>query len=69
MINVKHRKELDRKVDFKLLKAQTEAIGSLEMSVRNHKKPKTADLLLGVWNMLHDILDDLETGKECVLHR
>lgn len=69
MINVPHQKELDRKVDFKLLKKQTEEINSLEIRLRNNKAKKSADLVLGVWNMLQDILDDLETGKECVLHR
>jgi hypothetical protein len=79
MINVPQQKPLDRKVDFKLLKQQAEALGVVETGLREGKVislfkgkkavERHAELLLGTWNMLQVILDDLETGKECVLER
>jgi hypothetical protein len=36
---------------------------------KNKVSQKNAELLLGLWNMTQVILDDLETGKECVLER
>jgi len=57
---------------MKLLKKQAEALNSVEIMLRNSKNAvsqKNAELMLGLWNMVQDILDDLETGKECVLER
>ncbi len=79
MINIPQQKPLDRKVDFKLLKQQAEAVGIIETSLRDGKMvslfkgkkavKENAELLLGAWNLLHVIIDDLESGKECVLNR
>jgi hypothetical protein len=78
-INIAQQKPIDRKVDFKLLKKQAETVGLVESCLRDGKlvslfKGKKAvkqhaELLLGTWNLLQSILDDLETGKECVLER
>ena len=59
-----------RFVDVKLLKKQAASIGwrAAEMeSSRLPKERRNGDLLNGIWELLHAIIDDLEVGKECVL--
>lgn len=67
-VNSHIREPIYRKVDVKLMKEQAELIGRLmdeddKVIIQVDEKRQ----LQGVWNMLHDIMDDLEFGKESVL--
>jgi len=69
----KPMKKGSRSVDRKLLQRQANCVGNLmdRMLWDPDSTPnkRTAELLRGVWNLLHVILDDLEVGKECILEK
>lgn len=59
-------KSLKRIVDVRLLKKQTATIGFIGAGT----PIRTARMRLalrGVWNLCHQILDDLEDSGECIL--
>lgn len=67
-INSPERELLNRAVDLDLLKKQAETVGVLLSREGKAALPKDQkEHLEGLWNMLHDIMDDLEFGKECTL--
>ena len=60
------REPINRDVDLRLLKNQVETLGGIQLRM---KSGTTAhEHLQGLWNMLQDVIDDLELGKESILH-
>jgi hypothetical protein len=57
-------------VDVALLRKQASTIGTLQEDARESSDPgrqREYRHLEGVWDMLHVVLDDLESGKTCML--
>jgi len=67
------RKDMRRYVDVPLLKRQASYVGRITDEIGSGifisptMSRRRAKALRGVWELLHAILDDLETGKKCIL--
>ena len=64
-VNHHQREPLNRSVDLPLLLKQVETLGGVQLGMKTGSRKEQH--LQGLFNMLHDIIDDLEVGKESIL--
>ena len=64
-VNHHDRDPVNRSVDLPLLQKQVETLGGIQLRMKAGSRKEQH--LQGLWNMRHDIIDDLEMGYESVL--
>lgn len=54
-------------IDVEMLKRQVERLGSIIGGIAPGRRLPSKDELMGLWNLIHNILDELVHGKDAIL--